>query len=100
MDSEKKRPKYVPPQSRNLSDLAVSGGGVHPLGVCTPTGSFPWNGCNHGNDLGTSISCNDGGSPDSPGNNCTPGATPSTGTTQCYPHGTTAGNSCTGGNFA
>ena len=86
MEPKKVRRTYVPPQTRNLSDLAVSGGGPGPLGICT-TGSFPWNGCSQGSAFGL-------------GNNCQTGTTPDTGTTQCYPTGSVAGNNCSVGNYA
>ena len=100
MESKKVHRTYVPPQTRNLSDLAVSGGGPGPLGICQPQGSFPWNGCSQGDAYGTTTDCQPGLTPTPGGNNCQAGPNPDTGTTQCYPAGSVAGNTCSAGSYA
>jgi hypothetical protein len=93
-----KNKNYEPPESMDLSDLTVNGGGVHPMGICT-IGSFPWDGCVQGSAFAIPSSCNPGTTPNS-GNLCYAGTTPDTGTSQCYPHGSVAGNTCEAGNYA
>lgn len=92
-----KRLKYERPWSRNLSDTVVKGGPPGPLGVCT-AGQFPWNGCQEGSNFGPQT-CFPGTSA-LIGNNCNAGPNPDTGTTQCYPDGSVASNTCGQGRFA
>ncbi len=98
MNNQSPRRVYQAPMSRNLSGRSVVGQDVGPMGVCS-AGQFPWQGCSQGFSYGEPGNCDPVGGSPSLGNLCQVGTTP-VGTTQCFPVGSAAGNTCGVGTWA